>query len=267
MNPFFRNFFASLLALVVFNLLGFFILFAVIGALASSEKPSVPQKSVLVLDLSQHFNERIQENLLRIISGEEAEVPGLYDVLRLIRYARDDKNIAGIYILANGNNNGFAASEELRRALLQFKTSKKFVLAYGEMMTQKAYYVAQVADRIYANPTGVVEWNGFSANLLFLKGTLERLKIQPQIFYAGKFKSVTEPLRTDRMTPENKLQTMEWIGDLYHHFLVNTAAVRKKDTATLHQLANTGAIQTSQDAVQAGLIDAAKYDDEVRDEI
>ncbi|MBD0353313.1 MAG: signal peptide peptidase SppA, partial [Flavisolibacter sp.] len=267
MNPFFRNFFASLLALVVFNLLGFFILFAVIGALASSEKPSVPQKSVLVLDLSQHFNERIQENLLRIISGEEAEVPGLYDVLRLIRYARDDKNIAGIYILANGNNNGFAASEELRRALLQFKTSKKFVLAYGEMMTQKAYYVAQVADRIYANPTGVVEWNGFSANLLFLKGTLERLKIQPQIFYAGKFKSATEPLRTDKMTPENKLQTMEWIGDLYHHFLVNTAAVRKKDTATLHQLANTGAIQTSQDAVQAGLIDAAKYDDEVRDEI
>lgn len=104
-------------------------------------------------------------------------------------------------------------------------------------------------------------------DILFIKGTLEKLKIEPQIFYAGKFKSATEPLRTTQMTPENKLQSREWLGDLYNFFLVKSSESRKIDTATLHNLANAGAIQTPQDAVTHKLIDATKYDDEVKDEI
>ena len=91
--------------------------------------------------------------------------------------------------------------------------------------------------------------------------------IQPQIFYAGKFKSATEPLRVDRMTPENKLQTSEWLGDLYNSFLLRCAESRKLDTATLHRLANTAAIQTTADAVTHKLLDGAKYDDEIKDEL
>ena len=101
----------------------------------------------------------------------------------------------------------------------------------------------------------------------FLKGTLEKLEIEPQIFYAGKFKSATEPFRTDKMTPENKLQTTVWLNDLYNDFLLKTAETRKIDTATLHQIANEGKIQNAKDAVDNKLVDGLKYDDEVKDEI
>ena len=112
-----------------------------------------------------------------------------------------------------------------------------------------------------------MEWVGFNVDYVFLKGTLDKLEIQPQIFYAGKFKSATEPFRTDKMTPENKLQTTVWLSDLYNYFLVNASSARKIDTATLHQLANEGKIQTAQDAVDNKLVDGLKYDDQVKDEI
>ncbi|MGZ5221388.1 MAG: signal peptide peptidase SppA, partial [Chitinophagaceae bacterium] len=121
--------------------------------------------------------------------------------------------------------------------------------------------------RVYVSPQGYVEWAGFSVELAFLKGTLQKLEIEPQIFYAGKFKSATEPLRTDQMTPENELQTSVWLNDLYNDFLLKTAEVRKIDTATLHQLANEAKIRNAKDAVDNKLVDASKYDDELKDEI
>lgn len=267
MGSFFKMFFASLLALILFALIAVFLLVGMVGALASKEKPEIVEKSVLMLDLSQHFFERKQDNPLAALSDAESEVPGLYDVVRLIKHAKEDDKIKGLYIIANSNNNAYASSEELRNAILDFKASKKFVIAHGDMISESAYYVASAANKLYANPVGTVEWDGFNADLLFLKGTLDRLKIQPQIFYAGKYKSATEPFRATQMTPENKLQTMEWLGDMYTNFLVKAAQARKLDTATLHQLANTGAIQDSKDALAHKLIDGLKYDDEIKDEI
>ena len=267
MRSFFKIFFASLLALVVFSVIAFFLAVGMVSALASKEKPKVADKSVLTLNLSQHFSEKRIENPLATISGDETDVPGLYDVVRLIKHAGTDENISGIYITANGNNNGYAASEELHTAILEFKKKKKFVIAHGDMMSQGAYLVASAADRVYANPVGNVDWSGFNMDVAFVKGTLDKLQIEPQIFYAGKFKSATEPFRTDKMTPENKTQTIEWLGDLYRHFLVRVSQSRKIDTATLHRLANTGAIQTPQDAVSNKLIDGVLYDDQVKDEI
>lgn len=267
MRNFFKMFFASLLALVIFSLIAFFLVVAMVGTVASKEKPEIADKSVLMLDLSQHFFERKQDNVLAAFSDDESDVPGLYDVVRIIKHAKQDDKIKGIYIIANTNNNAFASSEELRNALLDFKNSKKFVIAYGDMMSEGAYYVASAAHKLYANPVGTVEWDGFHANLLFLKGTLDRLKIQPQIFYAGKFKSATEPLRATQMTPENKFQTIEWLGDMYNNFLLKASQARKIDTATLHQLANTGAIQDSKDALANKLVDGLKYDDEIKAEI
>ncbi|HEY0040882.1 MAG TPA: signal peptide peptidase SppA, partial [Flavisolibacter sp.] len=197
----------------------------------------------------------------------EDEPPTLYEVIRLIRHAKDDGDIAGIYLSLDGNSNGYAASNEVRNALLDFKSSKKFVIAFGNNVSQDAYFIGNVADKVYVNPTGTMEWAGFNVSLPFLKGTLEKLDIQPQIFYAGKFKSATEIFRTEQMTPENRLQTIEWLGDMYRYFLEQTAAVRKVDTATLYQLASNISIQTPQDAVNAKLVDAVKYDDEVKDEI
>ncbi len=260
-------FLAAFSAIVLFFVGGFFLMFMIVGALASDEKDGVPKNSVLVIDLSQQYQDKPQVNPLVSLSNEPGRVEGLYDVVRIIHKAKGDKNVKGIYLITNGNGSGFAASEEIRNALIDFKTAKKFVYAYGDMISQDAYYVASVADRIYAGPAGSMDWSGFQVGLAFFKGTLEKLKIEPQIFYAGKFKSATEPLRATEMTPENELQTREWLGDLYNHFLVKVAAARNLDTATLHALANNLAIQTTQDAVQHRLIDGVKYDDEVKDEI
>jgi protease-4 len=264
MRSFFKSFFAALLALIVFTLLAFFFIVALIP---SRERPRVESNSVLVLNLSQHYAEQMLANPLGILSSEQEDIPGLYDVIKLLQKAKTDKKIAGIYIIANTNSNGFAASEEIRNALLDFKKSGKFVLAHGDVITQKAYSIANAADKIYVSPQGYLEWVGFSVNYFFLKGTLEKLDIEPQIFYAGKFKSATEPLRTDKMTPENQLQTSVWLNDLYNDFLVKTSEVRKIDTTVLHQLANNGKIQNAKDAVDNKLADAVKYDDEVKDEI
>ncbi|MBN8876077.1 MAG: signal peptide peptidase SppA [Sphingobacteriales bacterium] len=267
MRNFFKIFFACLLALVIFTILAFFFFVAALGGLTSKDKPMVASHSVLVLDLSQHFAEQVQRDPFNFVSSEDRDVPGLYDMVRLIRSAKTDKNISGIYILANGNGNSYAASEELRNALADFKTSNKFILAHGDIMSQSAYGVANIADKIYVSPMGFLEWSGYSVEYLFLKGTLEKLDIEPQIFYAGKFKSATEPLRSDKMTEANKLQTTVWLNDLYSDLLLKTAAVRNMDTATLHQLANEGKIQTAKDAADNKLVDGVRYDDEVKDEI
>lgn len=264
MRSFFKIFFASLLALFVFCVIGVLIVIAI--ANSASQKPEVKDKSVLVLDLKQHFNERMQQSPMSIFSGKES-TPGLYDVIRLIRHAKTDDKISGIYIIAEGNDNGYATSNELRNALLDFKTSKKFIIAHSDRLTQKAYFVANSADKVYINPSGDIDWSGFNVDIPFLKGTLDKLDIKAQVFYAGKFKSATEPFRFQKMSPENKLQTTVWLSNLYSYFLTQTAEARHMDTATLHNLANNGTIQTPQDAVQHKLIDGVKYDDEIRDEI
>lgn len=266
MRSFFKMFFASLLSLIIFFLICLFVGIAFVGALASKDKPQIPSKSVLVINLSEGFHEQKQNDPLAVVSGE-SDVPGLFDVVRLINYAKADNDISGIFIKADENANSFASSNELRNALLDFKASKKFIIAHGDMMTQGSYFVANVADKIYVNPSGSFDWRGFAVSLVFVKGLLDKLDIQPQIFYAGKYKSATEIFRTDQMTPENEVQTTEWLGDIYNYFLVQTSKARGIDTATLHQLANNVSVQTPQHAVDNKLIDAVKYDDEIKSEL
>ncbi len=268
MKGFFKTFFASFLALVVFTVIGILILIGFIVSATSSDKPIIGSHAVLVLDLSHTFKEQSQAHPFDILlNKDDAEAPALYDMIRMIHHAKSDTAVKGVYILCGSNDNGFAASEELRQALLDFKTSRKFVIAYGETITQKGYYVGNTGDKIYCHPQGGVDWGGFSSSLLFLKGLLDKLEIQPQIFYAGKFKSATEPLRVTQMTDANRLQTSVWLGDLYNRFLAAAASTRKLDTAKLRSLAVAGTIQTAHDALNNGLVDGLKYDDEVKKEL
>ncbi|MER3497732.1 MAG: signal peptide peptidase SppA [Chitinophagaceae bacterium] len=266
MPGFFKMFFASLLAIIVASLLSILVIVLFVGSLTGKQKVKLQSKTVLVLDLSQNYREQLVRNPFAAFSKEdEGEVPGLYDVVRMIEKAKDDKNISGILIVAKPNANGFAASEEIRNVLLDFKKSKKFIYATSDVLTQKSYYVASAADQIFLNPSGAIEWLGFTVDLVFFKGTLDKLDIQPQIFYAGKFKSATEPFRTHKMTPENKLQTTVWLNNLYAHFLQQISLSRKIDTATLHRLANEAIIQTPQDAFNNKLVDGLKYDDQIKE--
>jgi len=264
MKTFFKIFFATFLALIVFTVIGVVILLYMIGN-AGPARPVTGLKGVLVLNLGVTYNEQEKNNPLNSITGDvNSDVPGLYDVVRILHYAKSDTAIKGIYIKAGDNMNGFATCEELRQAVLDFKQSKKFVIAYGEVFSQKDYYVASAADKIYCNPQGGVEWRGFSAKLYFVKGLLDNLGIEPEIFYAGKFKSATEPFRVTQMTDANRLQTTVWLNDLYNNFLLQASAARNIDTAQLHKWANDGAIQTANDALKYNLVDGLKYDDEIR---
>ena len=268
MNSFLKIFLACIAALLVFSIMAFFMMMGFVSGLAVPEKTKVAANSVLLLDLSQNFPEIEEKNLFAKLSNEESfDVPSLYNVIRLIRHAKSDSSIKGIYIKCNQNNNGFAASDEIRNALLDYKKSNKFIIAHADVISQGAYQVANLATRVYCHPKGGLDWRGFGVQLAFVKGTLEKLEIQPQIFYAGKFKSATEPFREKQMTDANRLQTTELLNDLYIHFLLQVSGSRKIDTARLRQLANDHIIKFAEDAVQAGLVDALKYDDEVKEEI
>jgi protease-4 len=268
MRGFFKTFFAVLLALLVFTVVVVFLLLGIAGNLLSPARPEVGGKAVLVIDLGQTYKEQVQDNPLSDLGSEDQyDVPGVYDVVRLVRHAKQDTAIKGIYIKCNNDPNGFATNEEIRTAIADFKESGKFVYAYGDGITQKAYYVATTADAIYCNPKGGVEWKGFATQMLYLKGALQKLEIEPQIFYAGKFKSATEPLREDHMTDANRLQLTALLDDFYGRLLRATARARNLDTAVLRRCANESLIQRADDALRYKLVDGLRYDDEVKDEI
>lgn len=268
MKGFIKIFFASFIALVVFVLVFILIGVFMIGKATSTDKVSISSNSILLIDLSVAYTDQSKDNTINSIFGDEpAVLPGLYDVVRMINYAKKDSSIKGIYIKAAYNNNGFAASEELRNAIQDFKQSKKFVIAYGEVISQKGYYVATVADKIYCHPKGGVEWSGFATNLFFLKGMLDKLEIEPQVIYAGKFKSATEPFRFTQMSDANRLQTSVWMNDLYGGFLQQTATARQSDTASLHALATNSTVRLAGDALKYHLVDGLKYDDELKSEL
>ncbi|HEY9256425.1 signal peptide peptidase SppA [Chitinophaga sp.] len=265
---FFKVFLAAFLALVAFTGICIIVLLVMIGKALTSEKVTINPNGVLVLETGQSYKEQKLVNPLgALMKDEPGEIPGLFQTVRLIENAADDDNIKGIYLKVNGNPNGFASTEELRNALLRFRKSGKFVYAYGEVMEQNAYYLASAADKVYLNPKGMVDFTGFSSQVMFLKGTLEKLEIKPEIFYCGKFKSATEPLRETQMTEANRIQTTQFLGELYGNFLQGVGKARSIDTATLHGYANANLIQEPADALKYKLVDGLKYDDEIEAEL
>ena len=265
MRNFFKIFFASFLALVIFTVIGFVLLIGIASGLSKEEQKIVTPNSVLVLDLTENFLEKTKSDALtEILNKKKGKTPTLSELIALIKFAKTDSAIKGIYIKCQQNPNGYAASEEIRTALLDFKKSNKFIIAYGETITQKGYWIANVADQVYAHPQGGLEWNGFSYETMFLKGLLDKLEIQTQVFYAGKFKSATEPFRYIEMSPANKLQTGVWLNGVYTSFIQGTAAQRNINADTLKAWSNAGKIQTANDALQNHLLDGLYYDDQVK---
>jgi protease IV len=268
MNTFFKVFFASLLAMVVFCVIAFFVLVGTISGLTSADDVRTGSRAVLVIDLSENFPEIATPNpLARFGESESYDLPSFSDVIRLIEKAKGDSSVKGIYLNCRGSANGIGNNNELRNALADFRKSSKFIYAYGDVISQNAYHVASIADKVYCNPHGGLDWSGFVMQMAYVKGTLEKLEIEPQIFYAGKFKSATEPFRETKMTEPNRIQTTELINDLYSEFLEQVSVSRNIDTGTLRRLAVESAVRFPADALRYKLVDGLKYDDEIRNEI
>jgi len=268
MKSFLKVFLASFLALFIFSIIGVFIVVGLVAAASEDKEVKVAPNSVLMVDLGLPYMEtELEDPFGEVFGNSAAQIPGLHDLVRIIDKAAKDSSIRVLYLKAGFNANGFAASEEIRNAVIRFRQSKKQVIAYAEYMPQMAYYVATAANKIYLHPSGGLEWAGLSAQLPFIKGTLQKLEVEPLIFYAGKFKSATEPLREFKMTDANRLQTLEMLQDMYSVMLKNTADARLIDSALLRNYANSMAIRTPAKAVELKMIDQVKYDDEVKVEL
>jgi len=265
MKSFFSSFFAALLAIVVFSIGGFMLLIGFAAAFSSDVEVTVPTNAVLVIELNDTFTEKeVSDPFTELMNPGTGKVPSLTSVIGLIQHAKKDSNIKGIYIKCQQNANGYASSEELRKALVDFKKSNKFIFAYGETISQKGYWVGNVANQIYTHPQGGLEFSGFSLETVFLKGMLDKLDVEMQVFYAGKFKSATEPFRYTKMSDANKQQTGVWLNGLYDHFISSVASARQIAPEKLKAMANEAKIQSAQDALSNGLVDGLIYDDQLK---
>jgi len=272
MKNFFTSFFGAAIGVIVTTILIIVIVVAfIIGSIGAAISKAEPKKetkpnSVLLIDFKHEITDRTIENPLSNlgIEGFGGESIGLDRIIENIEYAKKDTSIKGIYLHLGQLNAGIGATEEIRNALIDFKTAKKFIYAYSEVFSQRTYYLASVADKLFLNPQGEMEFKGLSAQILFFKKALENLNVDVQIFRHGKFKSAIEPFMLDKMSEANRLQTETFLGSIWNTMLTEIAKERKLSPNELNAIADNLSIQSPQDAVRLKLIDGLHYDDEVK---
>jgi len=264
MWQFIKYVFATIIGLFLFSLLGFFLFVGILAAVGSSEDSTpMESNSVLKLNLNNPIQEVAVENPFAEFSGGQGNVLGLLDIRSALANAKQDPNIKGVYLDVQYPMVGWATAEEIRDAIIDFKKSKKFVYAYGEVMTEKAYYLASVADKIYLNPAGGMEWNGLSAEYDFYKGTLDKLEVKPLIFRVGEYKSAVEPFFRENMSDASRLQNQVLINNIFDHAVDKISQARKITPTQLKNLADSLSIDSPQDALTHKLITHVGYYDEV----
>jgi len=265
MGQFFKFMFASALGLILGIIILFAILLGIGASLGSKGEVKVEDNSVLHVKLDEAIKERGINNPFDIDPStfKPKGGQGLNDILASIENAAADEKIKGIYLDVSSIPAGMATVEEIRNALLKFKESGKWIVSYSEVYTQKAYYVASVADEILLNPEGLVEWRGLGSQVIFLKNMFEKLELEPQIIRYGKFKSAIEPLMLDKMSDPNRLQTMTYMDAIWDRMVEGVAATRGKSPAELDAMAQNASIQKAEHALEFGLVDGLKYKDEV----
>ncbi len=264
MKSFFKYTFATVLGLFLFFFVGLMILIG-IGAASGNETVEVKDNSVLKIDLSQPIAEREQNNPLEDlgIPGAGGNVTGLYELKKAIAKAKADEKIKGILLEGSFGRMGYATNEEIRAALLDFKKSGKFIYSYGEYFSESNFYTATVSDSIFLNPEGLVEFNGISSEIMFFKGALDKLEIQPEVFRVGEFKSAVEPFLRENMSDANRLQATSFLNSINQHVMSQVAVNRKLSPESVKVSSDSMKARSAEDAVRLGLVSKAAYYDQV----
>lgn len=274
MKEFFKYVFATVVGVVI-SLTLFLILFIalIIGVVSSSLKDelvNVNDNSVLFLNLDQVITERTADDpfsRLPVVGSEGNKSIGFNDIIGGLRKAKTDDRIKCVYLNVSSPQAGFATMREVRDALIDFKTSNKKIIAYSEVYTQGAYYLASVADQVYLNPEGALEFKGLKSEMMFFKGALDKLGIEAQIIRVGNYKSAVEPFFTNKMSDKNREQVTAYLGGLYETFLNDIAKNRNISVPVLHEIADNYKIQQPKDALAYKMVDALKYKDQIIDEL
>ena len=271
MKDFIKYVFATVTGIVVFSLImGILFVISLVG-LAASSASTVPveKNSVFTLMLSGQVDERAEEDIMRQLSGQISENLGLDDIISAIKKAKENEDIKGIYI-----ETGLfaidtpASAHAIREALLDFKKSGKWIVAYGDSYTQTAYYICSAADKIYLNPQGMVDWHGLASNPYFLKDLLAKFGVKYQLCKVGKYKSAPEMMTADQMSEPNREQVTAYMTGIWKVMLKDVADSRKISVDSLNAYAdNFIALANQPDLVKMKLVDKLMYTDEVKGEI
>ncbi|MEO9481798.1 MAG: signal peptide peptidase SppA [Ekhidna sp.] len=261
---FLRNLLATILGLIIFTFIGFFMLVGVVASASSDEVPTVKSNAVLHFPMSGILLEKAVEDPFLNAFGNGPKPLSLLDIITAINYAKTDERIKGIYIEPMYLASSYAGLQEIRDALLDFKESGKFVYAYGEYISESDYYVASVADSLFLNPTGAIEFNGLAANITFMKGMFDKLDIKPEVFRVGDFKSYVEPYIRKDLSPENRLQYTELLNSMYGTYLGNVSNSIQIPVEKLQDISSQMKVSLPQDAVDVGLIHKLGYEDELK---
>jgi protease IV len=259
MKDFLKFTVASCLGFFVAGTLLIFVGIAIIAAIVASAggggKPNVKSGSILSLDFTQYIPEHTNNVSTGTFEFDEHDVPGLHDIAGLIRHAAEDEKISGILIENGIGGLGASSAQVILDALEDYKESDKFLAAYGDFYTQQGYYLASPADHITLHPVGTVDFRGYASYTPFFKGLLDKIGIDMQIYYAGNFKSATEPFRRTEMSPENRIQTREYLSDTYAMYLEDIASTRQINIDSLHTMAWQFQIKNADDALKYKLVD------------
>ena len=278
---FFKSFFASFLAVITAIIIGIPVLFMIIGGIFSAlgnadEVVEVKPKTVLHLKLNKPIVENADSDPVEFdldqfmpspfLSGSTSKI-GLFQITESLRSAKDNENIEGIYLNMGMSvpASGWTTMKALRDALVDFKSSGKFIYAYSEIYSENTYYLASVADKVYMPSVGSIEFNGFGATPMFYTGLFEKIDLEPKIFKVGTFKSAVEPYMLKKMSDANRLQTEKYMGDLWDIFSQEVSVSREIPVDQLNEIAETMIMGRGEDGKKAGLIDEVAYENSVFD--
>lgn len=261
MRQFFKFLFASCLGTLIALFVIFFIVIGSIGALATQAEhvPTVTANSVLHLKLDQPVPELMDNVETASFELDPKRVLGLRDIIQAIEKAADDDKIKGIFLEPQISVAGFTTLRAIRGALDDFRNSGKFIYTYAPFYTQGAYYLSSVADKVSLAPLGIVDWRGFSAQYPFYKDMLDRIGVDYEVFYAGRYKSASEPFRRNSMSAESKEQTRAFLEEMYRIMLEDVSNSRDLSVAALDDMADSYAGIDPDAALSGGLVDQIVY--------
>ena len=265
---FLGNVLATIVGIFIFCMIFFFGII-IIGAIAGGDEDTVSVKnnSVIELDLSKVTLDYAGKTNYKDFGYFEAEHDGVTDILNAIEAAKTDDKIKGISILNNQSQLGLAQSKAVRDKLEEFKKSGKFVYAYANFFTQGEYYLNSVADQVYLNPMGEVDFKGLSAEILYMKDLQEKTGVKMEVIRHGKYKSAVEPFLTQEMSPENREQMTVLLNSVWSTIVSDIAKSRKLTVVQLNAIANSLGARTPELALANKVIDKVAYEDEYHDAI
>lgn len=268
MKDFFKNVLATAVGVLLVGFItGFFMVVSLVGmALSQSETAPVADNSVLVLRLTGSLSERANDDVLASLFGDRIPKLGLATMTEAIRQAKESDKVKGIYIEAGAfAPDSYASLAAIRRELEEFRKAGKWIIAYGDSYTQGAYYLASVADKVYLNPQGQVDWHGLGSEPVFVKDLLAKLNVRMQVAKVGTYKSATEMFTGEKMSDADRQQTTAYLTGIWQNVV---SAVGKSRSLTAQQLNayadSLVSLAAPQDYVRMRMVDGLLYTDQVR---